>query len=40
MVKIVVKTSNKLVLIPKFEEEKILGISKNIIKGLVIPPVK
>ena len=40
MIKIVVKTSNKLVLFPKFEDEKTLGISKNITKGFITPPVK
>ena len=33
-------TSNELVLKLKFDEENTLGISKNITKGLAIPPVK
>ena len=37
---IVIKQSNKLVLISKFVAEKTQGIIKKIIKGLVIPPVK
>ena len=37
---IVVVTRNKLVLSPKFEEAKKLGIIKKTIKGFTIPPVK
>ena len=33
-------TSNEFVLKLKFDEENTLGINKNIIKGLTIPPVK
>ena len=37
---IVVKTNNKLVLKPRLEEAKTLGIIIKITKGLTIPPVK
>ena len=40
IVKIVVKTNNKFVLKPRFEEAKTLGIKRNIINGLTTPPVK
>ena len=40
IVKIVVKTKNKFVLKPRFEEAKTLGIIRNIINGLTTPPVK
>ena len=32
-------TNNKLLLKPKLEEEKTVGIIKNIENGLIIPPV-
>ena len=40
MTTIVNKTNNKLVLKPKFDEAKTLGINKNIENGFTIPPVK
>ena len=40
IVSIVVTTNNRLVFIPKFEEEKTLGIIKKTTKGFKIPPVK
>jgi hypothetical protein len=33
-------TSKVFTLIPRFEEEKTLGIMRKITKGLTIPPVK
>ena len=33
-------TNKKLLLKPKYNDEKILGIIKKIEKGFVIPPVK
>jgi hypothetical protein len=39
-VTIVRNTNRKLVLKLKFDEEKILGISKKITNGLVTPPVR
>tara|TARA_B110000914_G_scaffold112567_1_gene98520 strand:+ start:91 stop:204 length:114 start_codon:yes stop_codon:yes gene_type:complete len=36
----VIATNNKLLLKPKFDDEKIVGIIKKIEKGLTIPPVK
>ena len=36
----VIPTNNRLVLKPKLDDEKILGIIKKIEKGLLIPPVK
>ena len=33
-------TNNKLLLKPKLDDEKIVGIIKNIAKGFTIPPVK
>ena len=40
MINMVIVTNNKLLLNPKFDEEKIAGIIKKIEKGLTIPPVK
>ena len=40
IINMVNNTSKELVAKLKFDEEKILGIIKKIIKGLVIPPVK
>ena len=40
IIKIVVKTNNKLVLKPKLDEAKTLGIKINITNGLTTPPVK
>ena len=40
MIKIVINTSNKLLLIPKQEDEKMIGIIKKIEKGFAMPPVK
>tara|TARA_B100000073_G_C23280330_1_gene390262 strand:+ start:59 stop:181 length:123 start_codon:yes stop_codon:yes gene_type:complete len=40
MIKVVVITRRKLVLIPKLEDAKTVGINKKIIKGFTIPPVK
>jgi hypothetical protein len=41
IITIVVKnTSNELVTKLKLDDEKTLGINKNITKGLVTPPVK
>ena len=40
MIKIVMLASNKLLLKPKFDDEKIVGIIKKIEKGFAIPPVK
>ena len=37
---VVINRSNTLVLKLRLDEEKTLGIIKNIIKGLAIPPVK
>ena len=37
---VVMTTNDKLLLKPKLDEEKILGIIKKIEKGLAIPPVK
>ena len=39
-ISIVVITNNRLVLNPKFDEAKTLGIIKKITKGFAIPPVK
>jgi hypothetical protein len=36
----VILANNKLLLKPKFDDEKIVGIIKKIEKGLTIPPVK
>ena len=33
-------TNNKLLLNPRFDDEKIIGIIKKIAKGFIIPPVK
>ena len=40
IIKIVVITSNKLVLIPKLDDAKTLGINKKTTKGFAIPPVR
>ena len=40
MINIVAKTIKKLVLSPKLDEAKTLGIIKKITKGFTIPPVK
>ena len=40
IINVVVITNNKLVLKPKLDEAKTLGIIKNMINGLTIPPVK
>jgi len=40
MVNDVIVISNKLLLRPKFADEKIVGIIKKIEKGLAIPPVR
>ena len=40
MIKMVVKTKSKFVLMPKLDEENTLGIKRKITKGLTIPPVK
>jgi hypothetical protein len=38
--KVVKNTSKELVTKLKFDDEKTLGINKNMTKGLVTPPVK
>ena len=40
IIKIVIPANDKLLLRPKFDEEKIVGIIKKIEKGFTIPPVK
>ena len=40
IINMVNNTSKELVAKLKLDEEKTLGISKNIIKGFAIPPVK
>ena len=40
IIMLVVITNNRLVLNPKFDDAKTLGIIKKMIKGLTIPPVK
>jgi hypothetical protein len=40
IIKVVIKTKNRLLLKPRFDDEKIAGIIKKIEKGFAIPPVK
>jgi hypothetical protein len=40
IIKIVILTNNKLLLKPKLDDEKMVGIIKKIEKGFAIPPVK
>ena len=40
IVRIVVVTSNILVLVPKLEDANTLGINKKITKGFTTPPVR
>ena len=40
IITIVRETNKKFVLKSKYDDEKTLGINKNITKGLVTPPVK
>ena len=40
IIKVVIVTINKFVLIPKFDDAKTLGIIKKITNGFSIPPVK